>query len=269
MYSILSKWKKHNLSFECVLDLFDKIVQPILLYGCEIWGYCNLNLLEKLHMKFCKYILKFRKCTPNFMIYGELGRFPLDINVKVRMITFWAKLVSSHENRIANCMYKLALSRSFPWVKHIEQMLHDCGLSYVWHSQSFASIRWLKNTVKRVLIDQFKQKWHDDMYTSSKGINYRIFKTNHCIENYLVLLPEKLRKIICRYRTCNHFLPIECGRWQNIIRENRICQLCSKNEIGDEYHYLFTCDDNEIKNARIRFLPAYYIQRCNTLKYHQ
>ena len=32
-----------NLSIKCQYDLFDKIVKPFLLYGCEIWGYCNFR----------------------------------------------------------------------------------------------------------------------------------------------------------------------------------------------------------------------------------
>ena len=32
MYDIIRKGKLHNLSIECQLDLFDKIVQPMLLY---------------------------------------------------------------------------------------------------------------------------------------------------------------------------------------------------------------------------------------------
>jgi hypothetical protein len=34
MYDIIMKGRLHNLSIECQLDLFDKIVKPILLYGC-------------------------------------------------------------------------------------------------------------------------------------------------------------------------------------------------------------------------------------------
>ena len=26
-------------------------------------------------------------------------------------------------------------------------------------------------------------------------------------------------------------------------REDRICTLCSKNEIGDEFHYSYSCDN--------------------------
>ena len=104
MYSILRKAKTHNLSFDCILDLFDKIVQPILLYGCEVWGLSNTSNIEKLHLRFCKYILKLRKNTPNFMIYGELGRYPIEINIKLRMVTFWAKMISSNENKISKCI---------------------------------------------------------------------------------------------------------------------------------------------------------------------
>ena len=32
---------------------------------------------------------------------------------------------------------------------------------------------------------------------------------------------------------------IETGRWQKITRENRKSTKCSKDVIGDEYHYFF------------------------------
>jgi hypothetical protein len=41
--------------------------------------------------------------------------------------------------------------------------------------------------------------------------------------------------------TTNHKLPIEKGRWSNIPRENRYCELCQKKQIADEYHYIFEC----------------------------
>ena len=68
MYDVIRKGKFHNLSIECLLDLFDKVVKPILLYGSEIWGTMNFkkgDVLEKkfektettnLCMKFYKYI---------------------------------------------------------------------------------------------------------------------------------------------------------------------------------------------------------------------
>ena len=40
MYAILNKGRVHNLSVS-MLDLFDKIIIPMLTYGSEIWGIRN------------------------------------------------------------------------------------------------------------------------------------------------------------------------------------------------------------------------------------
>ena len=82
MYAVLKKGRLHNLSIKCQYDLFDKIVnKPITLYGCEIWGFSNLDIIERVHLKFCKLLLHLKKSTPNFMIYGELGACPMSVYI--------------------------------------------------------------------------------------------------------------------------------------------------------------------------------------------
>ena len=44
------------------------------------------------------------------------------------------------------------------------------------------------------------------------------------------------------FRTANHKLPIELGRWNNIEYDERKCDLCDQRSIGDEFHYLLECD---------------------------
>jgi hypothetical protein len=72
-------------------------------------------------------------------------------------------------------------------------------------------------------------------------LNYRIHKDNLVFENYLNILNDKDILTLSKFRTTNHKLPFENGRWKNIARENRICPLCNNGEIGDEFHYLFKC----------------------------
>ena len=60
--------------FDMTLDLFDKMILPILLYGCEIWGFEDVGLIEVFYRKFLKYVLKLNKQTPNCMVYGESGK---------------------------------------------------------------------------------------------------------------------------------------------------------------------------------------------------
>ena len=54
------------------------------------------------------------------------------------------------------------------------------------------------------------------MNNSSKGLCYKNFKDCFEFENYLNLLDDKDRQLRCKFRTCNHRLPIEIGRWQGI-----------------------------------------------------
>ena len=88
MYEVLKLGRKHSLSIKCLLSLFDKMVKPILLYGCEIWGFGNNDVLEKVHLKFCKMILNLKTSTPNYMIYGELCRYPVEIDIKLELFLF-------------------------------------------------------------------------------------------------------------------------------------------------------------------------------------
>ena len=38
MFALLSKGRRLKLPIDIMLDLFDKTVVPVLLYGCEVWG---------------------------------------------------------------------------------------------------------------------------------------------------------------------------------------------------------------------------------------
>ena len=46
-----------DLSPKHVLELFDKLVRPILCYAAEVWGLSKIDLQEKIHLKFCKKLL--------------------------------------------------------------------------------------------------------------------------------------------------------------------------------------------------------------------
>ena len=39
------------------LELFDKLISPILNYSCEVSGICQANAIEMVHMQFCKKLL--------------------------------------------------------------------------------------------------------------------------------------------------------------------------------------------------------------------
>jgi hypothetical protein len=271
MYEVLKKGRLHNLSIKSQYDLFDKIVKPILLYGCEIWGFGNIDIIERVHLKFCKLILNLKKSTPNFMIYGELGIYPMSVYIELRMINFWSKMVNGKDSKIANILYIYMFLKNSQnqyksdWLKCIKNILDRCGYSNVWISQGNVNPKWLSVSLKQKIFDQFQQKWRSDIENSPKGLSYRLFKENFEFEHYLDILPDKDRITYCRFRTGNHRLPIETGRWHRIERQNRHCNLCQYQELGDEFHYILQC--RSLVDIRKQFLNPYFIHRINILKF--
>ena len=92
-------------------------------------------------------------------------------------------------------------------------------------------------------------------------MSYRLFKSDFRFEKYLDVLNDKNRFTFCRFRTSNHRLPIEVGRWTNVERHNRLCQSC---EIGDEFHYVLQCP-NFVTERKI-IIPKILFQQTKRIK---
>ena len=95
-----------------------------------------------------------------------------------------------------------------------------------------------------------------------------MFKTSFCFENYLVNLERPLRDYMLKFRFSNHKLPIQSQRFIGIPRGERVCELCDSEEIGDEFHYLFSCKDARMTAERKKHLNAYFLQHPNVIKNH-
>ena len=93
---LLYNLKRYPLKPKLICQLFDAFVGSILNYSCEIWGFGKCKDIERIHLKFCKIILKVKSSTCNVGVYGELGRYPLYINRYSRIIKFWCHILQSN-----------------------------------------------------------------------------------------------------------------------------------------------------------------------------
>ena len=80
----------------------------------------------------------------------------------------------------------------------------------------------------------------------------RIFKSEFIYREYFNNLERRDFLTLSKFRTSNHKLPIEYGRWNNFERGNRKCNFFNFWEIGDEFHYILNCKYfKEIRNLCI------------------
>ena len=64
MFSVFMKINNLALPIDLMLKLFDHTVIPILTYSCEIWGYEDTKIIERIHTDFLRKITKSKKSTP-------------------------------------------------------------------------------------------------------------------------------------------------------------------------------------------------------------
>ena len=85
-------------------QLFDAFVGRILNYSSEIWGFSKSKEIERVHLKFCKRILKVRLNACNNQVYRELGRYPLYVRRYYSIVKYWFKIVQTDNIFKKNCV---------------------------------------------------------------------------------------------------------------------------------------------------------------------
>ena len=272
IFGLIKKARKGNLPIDIQFDLFDKNVLPILLYGCEVWGYgsfqnSSLKALERLHLKFCKLVLKLKDSTPNIMVYGEAGRFNLEYYAKKRIINFWGNIACGNKNKLAYIIYSLCRQRyindplsSSDWFVNLASLVNRYGIQGDVPNQEAI----VKEVIKRMhlnLKNEYITDWLFKVNNTDKcEVLYKHIKSNFETEYYLSNLPNVLRLALSRIRTCNHKLPIEAGRFgvDSTARQNRICNKCDSGNVGDEFHFILTCKNPRLVELRDKYISPYY-----------
>ena len=269
MYALIGKCRKLGLPIDLQLELFDRLIVPIMLYGCEVWGSENYIVTEKLHLKFLKHILGVHGKTTNNMVYGELGRFSLEIKIKKRMIGYWGRLIMGKQSKLSKVIYDQLLflfnddQYKSKWLMTIKSTLEECNMDEVWENQTFGTVNLLKYTIAKNLKCQFIVNWKNELNNMTSCDVYVHLKPSFKMEKYLICLNKKQRIAMCRFRTNNTRLPKVIGRFKQpkVERHKRFCTLCNETKLGDEYHILFECSNEKVILNRLQYVSNFYLKR--------
>ena len=81
-----------TLSYNEKFKLFDWLVGSVLSYSSEVWGFYKAPDIEQIHTRFCRTLLGVKKSTNLSALYCELGRKPLAVFRKLRIVRYWIKV---------------------------------------------------------------------------------------------------------------------------------------------------------------------------------
>jgi len=192
-------------------------------------GSCTqiLSLIERVHRKFCKYLLNVKMTTNSYALYSKVGIFPLYMERHVRIAKYFLNLFHI---KSGNCILNtLRINRTGKpreqhtnWAKQVRDMLHNIGFSYVWYFPESVNETMFIPILRQRLRDIYITHWHIGLNTCTSMRLYKQIKTTIDRSTYLdILETPKYRKVISQLRLSSHKLTIETGRHNKISLNDR------------------------------------------------
>jgi hypothetical protein len=236
-------WQLGDLNPEIFFKMFDSQINPIILYGAEIWGLQKHNNLEKAQLSAVKKLLNVSSKTPNDLVYGETGRRPMFIEACVATLRYWLRLTRMENDRLPKKAYNMLMSmhgnNKKCWITDVHDVLMMYGFGYVWLNHGVQHVKWFLKVFNQRLSDCWIQGWHSRLQDSERYFYYRMFKTSFGTECYFDTISNlKLRNCLIRFRL--GISDILCHKNRFKCNVTNTCPVCNNDEEND-FHFLFHC----------------------------
>lgn len=140
------------LSNDCdaALKLFDALIKPILLYGCQILSphtttvtnlgkngilctndsYFNFiynDIYEKFHLKFLKWSCGTHKKTSNLATWGDTGRIPLILDAVKLSVDYFDRAEQAQDETLISKAFVEQKRLELDWFKNISSIRNHFG----------------------------------------------------------------------------------------------------------------------------------------------
>ena len=125
-----------------------------------------------------KHILAVRKTTCNDVVYGELGKYPVIVHIKSRILNYWGRIITGKNDKLCfvmyQCLLKLYNENKFKsqWIDYIKKTLNNSGMSGIWLHQEALNFNWFKSAFERNVKDQFISEWFINLRNKSSCDTY-------------------------------------------------------------------------------------------------
>ena len=253
------------------MKLFKAVVQPNLMYACEIWGTKLLALdpkdpfhsqVDGVSIPFYRNLLGLKSSTSIWCLHRELGMYPWQLICFRQMLRFVNKLRCMPDSTLARMALCDAIAdyRDHQHNNWFAQLLSFCekiqapvllDLDGVHTPPAFNELQ---------CVARLKEVYYS-VFTSA-GIDHpKMQKYHTCFASQLppsnkqweaqpylcTTLTTRKASVLARFRLSSHHLASETGMWRRrfgALAHPTKCPWCSTEDnivVQDEQHVLFTC----------------------------
>ena len=278
-------FKNKRMEPNKVFALFDSLVTPVALYGCEFWvpyliskaGFSSKHGLletwgtltsETLNQKCSRTILSVHNKASRLAVLGELGRYPLFVNALIQLLRYKHSL--EHRSKTPSLisdlwadMSDMAQKGEDCWLLRVNKIVELLNIGFV----SSSSVNSMSKRISSIIKSKFESHWIDkinefkgnkeDDNDHNKLRVYKSFKACFKMEPYLDLVRNRNQRCsLTRLRISAHNLRSETGRRMRpyIPYDQRVCMFCKtdKNSLPNQ-----TCNGNvEFVDNEAHFLTV-------------
>jgi hypothetical protein len=142
------------------------LLEVPLLHNIYFNQLCSDLIAERLHVKFCKYVLEVSRSTN---IAGELGRYPLFLEVILNMIKYFIHLSNPICNGLVaeafEASRKLHLENKRFWYRNITEVIDYFGID---RCKIFNLKSTIKNYIFQCLCMKYTNTWKSELFNDKR-----------------------------------------------------------------------------------------------------
>ena len=241
-------YRNKTLPFCFFQNLYATLIEPILLYGAELWAphisshkFSTINKsLNKHSSRFLKRLLGLPRNAATSATFMETASTSVFSKALLRAIYYWLKIKTFPNDHIMQlCLREqedLMANGDKPWLFGIKNILDHLGYTNVWENHGPTNIRNFKYAVreriKNINITEFQEE-----AKTLRSLKYYSERKTHVSEpeSYLKFNPQ-IRRIIAHLRlNLKYSLP-----W---LPHSTFCKMCNAEGVLDPWeHFLDKCE---------------------------
>lgn len=220
------------------MTLFEALVEGVLMYGAEIWGWREYEELERIQDKYIKWTLKLAKTTPSYVIHLEVKRDKLSTKAGKRALKYEEKVWKGKNETLIECVKVKSIAqdrikkeeKNERMKKNRKEFFQKVGWSQKYYEEKLRNEGSVWRELEEIMKDVHRQRWTTALEKS------------RCAAEYKELVPgwtEMPKYLNCRGRSARKSLEVTarfrtgCEARASFFwkgQKEKTCRLCGKEE---------------------------------------